>query len=44
MLHDTLGAQEWTPEGDWVRVYHSRAGEGTKASMHALHGLLGLIT
>ena len=32
MLHDTLGAQERTPEGDWVRGYYSRAGEGTKVA------------
>ena len=44
MLYDTPGAQERTPWGGWGPVYFSRAGEGTKVSMHALHALLGLTT
>ena len=44
MLHDTLGVWAPTPRGGWTHVYCSRAGEGTKVSIHALHALLGLIT
>ena len=41
MLHDT---QERTVGRSWTGEYYSRAGEGGKVSMHALHALLGLIT
>ena len=41
MLSDT---QERTAGRSWIRVYHSRAGEGTKVSIHALQLFLCLIT